>query len=183
MFILFLYFRTQSTTNKTTETTSTANVQDSYGSHNVGTNFPPADRSNPPPGQPPLPYYGVPPPSKGMPLPTDDFNKPPPPPPTSGYDSGFGNRGNAGDNFQSTKRPYESGDKFRDQFSGGEESKKPRTDIFGGGYPPYRSDDQSGRGRGRGGRWGEDTDLRPGNKLQTEVDSVPQPVRPPGKVS
>ena len=184
---MFFYFcRTQGTTNKTAETPSAGIVQDTFSNRGTGTNFPPGDRSNPPPGQPPLPYYGVPPPSKGTPLPTDDFNKPPPPPPTSNYDS-YGSRGNAGDNFQSSKRPYEGGDKFRDQFSGGDDSKKSRTDGFGGGYSPFRGEEQGGRGRARGGRWsgphsGDDSDHRSGNKLQPEGDSTPQPVRPPVKV-
>ncbi|XP_069691442.1 YLP motif-containing protein 1-like isoform X2 [Periplaneta americana] len=169
-------FRAAGGSNKTQES-STASVQDASTNRGTGNNFQTPDKVGAPPAAQPLPYYGVPPPTKGTPLPGDDFNKPPP---IANFDSGFGGRANTGDNFQASKRPFE-GDTFRDQYQ--DDSKKSRGEGFGGGFSSFRGEEQSGgRGRGaRGGRWGTDDSEHSGNKPQSEASSTPQPVRPPTK--
>lgn len=155
---------------------STGNVQDSYNSHGSG-GFQTGDRSGI--AVHTMPYYGVPPPSKGTPLP-DDFNKPPPVP---NIDTGFGSKGNAGDGYQSSKRPYDGGDVSREQFP--DDIKKSRGESYGSGFSPLRGEEHGGRGRGsRRGRWGGLTnkEKEPFWKQPSEGDTTPQPVRAPVKV-
>lgn len=129
-------------------------------------------------GAHPMPYYGVPPPSKGTPLPAD-FNKPPPLP---NIDIGFGTKGNTGEGYQSSKRHFE-GDASREQFP--DDIKKSRGEGYGSGFSPLRGEEHGGRGRGsRRGRWGGLTskEKEPFWKQPSEGDTAPQPVRAPAKV-
>jgi hypothetical protein len=168
-------FRTSGVTNKMQDG-SAVGVTDAYNNRGAVGGFQLGDRSGI--ASHPMPYYGVPPPTKGTPLPSD-FNKPPP---VLNLDSGFGGKGGAGDGYQSTKRPFQ-GDVSRDQFP--DDSKKTRGEAYGSGFSPLKAEEHSGRGRGsRGGRWAPPAskEQEPSWKLLPEGNAAPQPVRAPTKV-
>lgn len=174
--ILLFLFRASGVTNKVQDGT-TASVPDSYNNRGSGGGFQTGDRGGI--TSLPMPYYGVPPPTKGTPLPSD-FNKPPP---VLNIDSGFGSKGNTGDSYQSSKRPFQGADVSRDQFP--DDTKKSRGEGYGSGFSPLKGEEHGGRGRGsRGGRWAPATskDQEPSWKLPPEGDVTPQPVRAPTKV-
>lgn len=154
-----------------------ASMPDSYNNRGSGGGFQAGDRGGI--TSHPMPYYGVPPPTKGTPLPSD-FNKPPP---VLNIDAGFGSKGNAGDGYQSSKRPFQGADVSRDQFP--DDNKKSRGEGYGSGFSPLKGEEHGGRGRGsRGGRWAPPTskEQEPSWKMPPEGDATPQPVRAPTKV-
>ena len=156
---------------------STGNVQDTYSNRGSGGTYQTGDRAGI--ASHPMPYYGVPPPSKGTIVPIE-FSKPPP---VADIDAGFGSKGNIGDSYQSSKRPFEGADVPRDQFH--VDTKKSRGEGYGSGFSPLRGEEHGGRGRGaRGGRVGVPTskEPEPSWKLSSEGDATPQPVRAPIKV-
>jgi hypothetical protein len=169
-------FRTSGGTNKMQDG-STVSGPDSYNNRGSGGGFQVGDRSGI--TSHPMPYYGVPPPTKGTPLPSD-FNKPPP---VLNLDAGFGSKGNTDDGYQSSKRSFQGGDVSRDQFP--DDSKKSRSESYGSGFSSLKGEEHGGRGRGsRGGRWAPPSskEQEPSWKLMSEGSATPQPVRAPSKV-
>lgn len=174
--MLLFPFRTAGGTNKMQDS-STGNVQDAYSNRGSGATYQTGDRAGI--ASHPMPYYGVPPPSKGTLVPVE-FSKPPP---VSDIDAGFGSKGNISDSYQSLKRPFEGADLSRDQFQ--DDTKKSRGEGYGSGLSPVRGEEHGGRGRGsRGGRVGAPTSKEQESswKLPSEGDGTPQPVRAPIKV-
>lgn len=173
--LLFLC-RTAGGTNKMQDG-STVGMPDTYNSRGSGGGFQTGDRGGI--TSHPMPYYGVPPPTKGTPLPSD-FNKPPP---VLNLDSGYGSKVNTGDGYQSSKRPFQGVDASRDQFS--DDPKKSRGESYGSGFSPLKGEEHTGRGRGpRGGRWAPPSskEQEPSWKMLPEGEAAPQPVRAPIKV-
>jgi len=174
--MLLFPFRTSGGTNKMQDS-STGNVQDTYSNRGSGSTYQTGDRAGI--ASHPMPYYGVPPPSKGTLVPVE-FSKPPP---VSDIDAGYGSKGNVSDSYQSLKRPFEGADVSRDQFQ--DDTKKSRGEGYGSGLSPVRGEEHCGRGRGsRGGRLGAPTSKEQESswKLPPEGDGTPQPVRAPIKV-